>query len=343
MWHHLFLPIYLVGKMKTFRIDDQIKNGIVLAFAQLFHTEIKSEEIKLQPTNKEFEGNYTFVVFTFLKATKKSPEESGKLIGDFLVNQTGLIDSYNVVKGFLNLVIANKAWIAALKYIAGNDKHGFRQPNGTQVMVEYSSPNTNKPLHLGHLRNNFLGYSVAKILEANGYTVHKVQIINDRGIHICKSMLAWQKFGNGETPESSGMKGDKLVGKYYVKFDQIYREEVRELVSDGMSKEDAEKKASIMKEAQELLKKWEDKEPEAYSLWEKMNQWVYDGFEKTYKTMGVEFDRLYYESETYLEGKKEVLKGVETGHFTRKEDGSVWVDLTDEGLDEKLLLRKDGT
>ena len=343
MWHRSYLPIYSAGKMKTLRIEDQIKEGITLAFNQLFKAEVKSEEIKLQPTNKEFEGDFTFVVFAFLKETKKSPEESGKMIGEFIMNHTGLIDSYNVVKGFLNLVISGEVWISTLKNIENNDQHGFKQRNGTQVMVEYSSPNTNKPLHLGHLRNNFLGYSVAKILEANGNTVHKVQIINDRGIHICKSMLAWIKFGKGETPESAGMKGDKFVGKYYVKFDQIYREEVRQLMADGILKEDAEKEASIMKEAQELLKKWEDKDTEAYSLWEKMNHWVYDGFEKTYKTMGVEFDRLYYESETYLEGKNEVLKGVESGNFTRKEDGSVWVDLTDEGLDEKLLLRKDGT
>ncbi|MCF6361417.1 MAG: arginine--tRNA ligase [Cyclobacteriaceae bacterium] len=308
--------------------------------ASLYKLEV---ETAVQPTRKEFKGAYTFVTFPYLRASKKSPEQTGEEIGNELIKHVDLVSGYNVVKGFLNIEFTDTAWVSSFNKMISTDNYGFKNQDGSEMMVEYSSPNTNKPLHLGHLRNNFLGNSVARILEANGTKVHKVQIINDRGIHICKSMLAWQKFGNGETPESSGLKGDKLVGKYYVIFDQQYKKEVAELIASGMPKEEAEKQASLLKEAQKMLLKWEQKEPEVYSLWEKMNGWVYEGFESTYKTMGVDFDKLYYESETYLLGKDEVMKGVESGIFYQKEDGSVWVDLTNDGLDQKLLLRADGT
>lgn len=275
--------------------------------------------------------------------TKKSPEESAKLIGEYLVAHAGIVSGFNVVKGFLNIVVSDSAWIKVLSDISAHPHFGLKEANGQEVMVEYSSPNTNKPLHLGHLRNNFLGWSVAEILKANGYKVHKVQIINDRGIHICKSMVAWQLFGNGETPDTTGEKGDKLVGRYYVKFDQEYKKEIQELVSQGVPQEEAEKKAPIFQKAQQLLLSWENKDPDTYALWQKMNGWVYQGFDSTYKSMGVSFDKLYYESDTFLLGKDEVLKGLESGVFYKKPDGSVWVDLTGDGLDEKLLLRADGT
>ena len=300
-------------------------------------------ETAVQPTRKEFKGAYTFVTFPYLRASKKGPEQTGEEIGNELIKHTNLVDGFNVVKGFLNIEFTDAAWVSSFNEMLGANNYGIKAQDGSEMMVEYSSPNTNKPLHLGHLRNNFLGNSVAKILEANGTKVHKVQIINDRGIHICKSMLAWQKFGEGETPESAGLKGDKLVGKYYVIFDQQYKKQIAELVESGKSKDEAEKKAPLMLEAQEMLLKWEQKEPEVYALWEKMNGWVYDGFATTYKTMGVDFDKLYYESDTYLLGKDEVMKGVESEIFYQKEDGSVWVDLTDDGLDQKLLLRADGT
>jgi len=274
-------------------LEKELRSEIANSFLTTFNEQISLDEVKLQPTNKEFEGDFTFVTFPFLRISKKSPEETGKLIGNFLLEKTTLISAFNVVKGFLNIVVSDGAWISLMNEIASKDNFGSKEPTGKQVMVEYSSPNTNKPLHLGHLRNNFLGYSVAKILEANGWTVHKVQIVNDRGIHICKSMLAWQKYGNGETPESSGLKGDKLVGKYYVIFEQRYREEVRELIKEGKSKEEAEKEAPMMQKAQALLKKWEEKDQETYSLWETMNNWVYAGFDETYRKMGVDFDRLY--------------------------------------------------
>jgi len=324
-------------------IEYDLRENIAKGFLQLFNAEIAIDEIKFQPTNKEFEGDFTFVTFPFLRASKKSPEETGKQLGEYLQSGTTLIQSYNVVKGFLNLVVSDATWINVMWKISKHENFGFGEPNGRKVMVEYSSPNTNKPLHLGHLRNNFLGYSVARILEANGFTVYKVQIINDRGIHICKSMLAWQKFGKGETPEATGIKGDKLVGKYYVIFEQHYREEVRGLMKEGKTKEEAEKEAPLMIEAQELLKKWEAKDPEIYSLWKEMNSWVYAGFEETYRKIGVTFDKLYYESDTWVHGKEEVMKGVENGTFIRRQDGSVIVDLTDDGLDQKILLRKDGT
>ncbi|MCB0504559.1 MAG: arginine--tRNA ligase [Cyclobacteriaceae bacterium] len=322
-------------------LKSTIENALKLALKSLYSFE--EQTVVLQPTRKEFRGTYTFVTFQYLKMSKKSPEQTGEEIGKYLKENSNIISGFNVVKGFLNLEVTNAAWLETFNELYSTPNFGFSEPNGSEFMVEYSSPNTNKPLHLGHLRNNFLGNSVARVLEANGTKVHKVQIINDRGIHICKSMLAWQKFGNGETPESSGIKGDKLVGKYYVLFDQEYKKQIEELAAGGMDKEEAEKKAPIMLEAQEMLRKWEHKDPEVYSLWQTMNGWVYGGFDTTYTTMGVDFDKLYYESDTYLLGKDEVLKGVEVGIFYKKEDGSVWVDLTEDGLDHKLLLRADGT
>jgi len=324
-------------------IESVLQKHIVDAFTKLYNHTLSVEEVALQPTRKEFSGSHTFVCFPFARISKTSPEETGKQIGAYLKENSDIVSDFNVVKGFLNIQLSEQVWKDLFVETWENENYGIFPSNGKEVMVEYSSPNTNKPLHLGHLRNNFLGWSVSEIFKANGYEVRKVQIINDRGIHICKSMVAWLKFGNGETPDSSGKKGDKLVGDYYVKFDQEYKKQISELVEDGMEKAEAEKKAPIMKEAQELLLKWENKDPETYALWEKMNSWVYSGFDATYKQMGVDFDKLYYESETFLLGKDEVLKGLESGVFFKKEDGSVWVDLTDEGLDEKLLLRADGT
>lgn len=320
-----------------------LQKDIQKAFLTLFDISLEIEAITLQPTRREFEGSHTFVTFPYAKITRKKPEETAALIGEYLKQHAAIVANYNVVKGFLNIVVTDKAWLNLFDTITRADHFGFEPANGKEVMVEYSSPNTNKPLHLGHLRNNFLGWSVSEILKANGHKVHKVQIINDRGIHICKSMVAWKKFGNGETPESSGLKGDKLVGKYYVIFDQEYKKEVTALIEQGHVQEEAEKQAPIMLEAQEMLRKWEQKDPEVYRLWKIMNSWVYEGFDATYHKMGVEFDQLYYESETFLLGKEEVLNGLEKGIFYKKEDGSVWVDLTEDGLDEKLLLRADGT
>ncbi len=322
-------------------LKSKIEDVLQQALQSLYSLTV--DNVALQPTRKEFKGAYTFVSFPYLRASKKGPEQTGEEIGNYVKANTDVIAGFNVVKGFLNLEITDAAWIHSFNEIISTPNYGFTAKDGSEMMVEYSSPNTNKPLHLGHLRNNFLGNSVSKILEANGTTVHKVQIINDRGIHICKSMLAWQKFGEGETPNSSGLKGDKLVGKYYVIFDKEYKKQIAELVERGISKEEAEKKAALIIKAQEMLVKWEQKETEVYALWEKMNGWVYSGFDATYKTMGVEFDKLYYESETYLLGKDEVMKGVKSGIFYQKEDNSVWVDLTDDGLDQKLLLRADGT
>lgn len=324
-------------------IEASLQQAIADAFKVLYEYKIESTEVALQPTRKEFAGSHTFVSFSYARISKKSPEETAKQIGEFLKEKSEIVTDYNVVKGFLNIVLTQQTWIDLFSEIYSTANFGVHPSNGEEVMVEYSSPNTNKPLHLGHLRNNFLGWSVSEILKANGYNVHKVQIINDRGIHICKSMIAWLKFGNGETPQSTQKKGDKLVGDYYVKFDQEYKEQIAELESAGVPKEKAEKEAPIMKEAQELLLKWENRDPEVYKLWEGMNSWVYDGFAATYQQMGVDFNKLYYESDTYLLGKDEVLKGVEKGIFFKKEDGSVWVDLKEDGLDEKLLLRADGT
>ena len=302
-----------------------------------------SDNIQIQKTRKEFEGDYTVVVFPLLKASRKSPEATATELGEKIVATTPEIKSFNVIKGFLNLVIDSSFWSARFQEIAEAKDYGMAEPSGRTIMIEYSSPNTNKPLHLGHIRNNLLGYSVATILKANGHNVIKVNLVNDRGIHICKSMLAWQLYGGGETPETSGMKGDHLVGKYYVEFDKHYKAEVKELVAGGMSEDEAKKKAPIMLAAQEMLRKWEAKDPEVYSLWETMNGWVYEGFDVTYKAMGVDFDKVYYESETYLLGKSLVEDGLKKGVFFRKEDNSVWIDLEADGLDQKLLLRGDGT
>jgi len=322
-------------------LDLTLRSEIQKAVSTLFNQEV--EQLQIQPTNQEFEGSHTLVCFPLVKISKKNPEQTATAIGEYLVANSGIVSRFNVVKGFLNLVIADNVWANVFSAIYADKNFGVLANNGREVMIEYSSPNTNKPLHLGHLRNNFLGYSVAEIYKAVGYTVHKVQIINDRGIHICKSMAAWKLFGNGETPQSSGLKGDHLVGKYYVEFDKNYKAQIKELIAQGVSEADAEKQASIMLLAQELLRKWEAKDEETIALWKTMNGWVYDGFASTYKRMGVDFEKLYYESNTYLLGKEEVLKGVEKGIFFKKEDGSVWVDLASDGLDQKVLLRADGT
>jgi arginyl-tRNA synthetase len=322
-------------------LDLVLRSKIEEAVSSLFHQ--SATNIQLQPTNQEFEGSHTVVCFPLTKLSRKGPEETARLVGEYLLRQSGIVAKYNVVKGFLNLVIHDGIWLEVFQSIYANKNFGTLPHNGLEIMVEYSSPNTNKPLHLGHLRNNFLGYSVAEIFKANGYAVHKVQIINDRGIHICKSMAAWKLFGQGETPESSGVKGDHLVGKYYVAFDKAYKEQIQDLTNNGVSQEDAEKQAPIMQLAVELLRKWEQRDHETYELWRTMNGWVYQGFNSTYARMGVDFERLYYESDTYLLGKEEVMKGVERGVFFKKTDGSVWVDLTADGLDQKVLLRADGT
>lgn len=324
-------------------IVSQLQQGIADGLETLYDHKVEASELGLQPTRKEFEGTYTFVTFPYGKISKKNPVQTGEDLGEFLRNNCDVVSGFNVVKGFLNIELASAVWLQLFNEIAQQADFGQHPANNETVMVEYSSPNTNKPLHLGHLRNIFLGYSVSKIYKACGYDVVKVQIINDRGIHICKSMVAWQKFGNGETPESSGLKGDKLVGKYYVEFDKAYKAEIKDLVAGGTTEEEAEKKAPILLEAQDQLRKWEAKDPEVYALWEKMNGWVYQGFDATYKQMGVTFDKLYYESNTYLLGKEQVAEGLKNGHFFKKDDGSVWVDLTDEGLDQKIVQRSDGT
>ena len=322
-------------------LDLTIRAEIQKSISVLFNHHLDNPQ--LQPTNKEFEGSHTLVCFPLVKISRKGPEETARLIGDNMVANSGIVSRYNVVKGFLNLVIVDTVWLEVFRSIYADKKFGERPSNGKEIMVEYSSPNTNKPLHLGHLRNNFLGWSVAQIYKSVGYKVHKVQIINDRGIHICKSMAAWKLFGNGETPQSSGLKGDKLVGKYYVDFDKVFKAQISELEQKGSSKETAEKEAPIMKLAVEMLQKWEQKDPETLSIWKMMNGWVYEGFSVTYQRMGVDFEKLYYESETYLLGKDEVLRGLDKGIFFKKDDGSVWVDLTADGLDQKVLLRSDGT
>ena len=302
-----------------------------------------SDNIQIQKTRKEFEGDYTVVVFPLLKASRKSPEATATELGEKIVASTPEIKSFNVIKGFLNLAIDSSFWAARFQEIVETENYGMAPASGRTIMIEYSSPNTNKPLHLGHVRNNLLGYSVATILKANGHNVIKVNLVNDRGIHICKSMLAWQLYGGGETPASSGMKGDHLVGKYYVEFDKHYKEQVKALVAEGLTEDEAKKQAPIMLQAQEMLRKWEAKDPEVYALWETMNGWVYEGFDVTYKAMGVDFDKVYYESQTYLLGKSLVEDGLKKGIFFRKEDNSVWIDLEADGLDQKLLLRGDGT
>lgn len=325
-------------------IEEILYQSVKAALKALYAIDADEKLVQLQKTRKDFDGDITLVVFPLLRASKKSPEQTAEEIGHWMTLNEPMVSGFNVVKGFLNLEVNPTYWIDFLSKTTQIENFGFAQPNSASpIMVEYSSPNTNKPLHLGHLRNNFLGYSVSEILKANGHQVTKVQIINDRGIHICKSMVAWEKFGNGETPESTGLKGDKLVGNYYVKFDQVYKEQIAELIAAGKEENDAKKLAPILVEAQEMLVKWEDNDSEVRALWEKMNGWVYNGFESTYKTMGVDFDKLYYESDTYLSGKDEVLKGLKEGKAFTKENGSVWIDLTNQGLDNKLLLRGDGT
>ena len=321
--------------------EEFILSVVKRATEELYGT---SDNIQIQKTRKEFEGDYTVVVFPLLKASRKSPEATATELGEKIVASTPEIKSFNVIKGFLNLAIDSSFWAARFKEIVETENFGMAPASGRTIMIEYSSPNTNKPLHLGHVRNNLLGYSVATILKANGHNVIKVNLVNDRGIHICKSMLAWQLYGGGETPASSGMKGDHLVGKYYVEFDKHYKEQVKALVAEkGISEDEAKKQAPIMLQAQEMLRKWEAKDPEVYALWETMNGWVYDGFDVTYKAMGVDFDKVYYESQTYLLGKSLVEDGLKKGVFFRKEDNSVWIDLEADGLDQKLLLRGDGT
>lgn len=334
-------------------IESKIMSSALEAVKALYGQEVPEKMVQLQKTKREFEGNLTLVVFPFLKMSKKGPEQTAQEIGEYLLQNCDAVASFNVVKGFLNLVIAPAAWLELLKAIDADEKFGEKAAaeDSPLVMIEYSSPNTNKPLHLGHVRNNLLGWSLAQIMAANGNKVVKTNIVNDRGIHICKSMLAWLKYGNGETPESSGKKGDHLIGDYYVAFDKHYREEVKELkaqfMAEGMDEEAAEKKAKdeapLIKEAHDMLVKWEQNDPEVRGLWKKMNDWVYAGFDETYAKMGVGFDKIYYESETYLRGKAKVEEGLEKGLFERHDDNSVWADLTNEGLDQKLLLRSDGT
>ncbi|MGN6394044.1 MAG: arginine--tRNA ligase [Mucilaginibacter sp.] len=320
-----------------------ITEATVKAVKHLYNTDIAAADINLQETRKEFEGQLTIVIFPFTRFSKKSPEQTGTDIGAFLQNELAEVSGFNVIKGFLNISLADSYWLNQLYTEISSDKFAVSEPNGKKVMVEYSSPNTNKPLHLGHVRNNLLGFSVAEILGAAGYEVIKANLVNDRGIHICKSMLAWQKFGNGETPESSGMKGDHLVGKYYVIFDQEYKKQIEELRAAGQTEDDAKKNAPVIKEAQDMLLKWEAGDQAVIGLWKTMNKWVYTGFAETYRKMGVTFDKFYYESDTYLLGKDIIEEGLEKGVFFKKDDGSVWIDLTAEGLDEKLVLRSDGT
>ncbi len=326
-------------------IETRLVQSVVEAIKSLYGADFNAEKIQLQKTRKEFEGDFTLVVFPFLALSKKRPEETAQEIGEFLKANQPVVSAFNVVKGFLNLSISTSYWIDLLTTIDKTEKWGTVEPTADSplVMVEYSSPNTNKPLHLGHIRNNLLGYALSNIIAANGNRVVKTNIVNDRGIHICKSMLAWQKWGEGATPESVGKKGDHLIGDYYVAFDKHYKAELAELMEKGMSKEEAEAASPLMAEAREMLVKWEAGDKEVRALWEKMNNWVYEGFDETYKRLGVDFDKIYYESDTYLVGKETVLKGLEKGLFYRKENGSVWADLTNEGLDEKLLLRSDGT
>ncbi|MBO4826672.1 MAG: arginine--tRNA ligase [Prevotella sp.] len=327
------------------KIENMINNAVIQAVKSLYGQEVPEKMVQVQKTRSEFEGNLTLVVFPFVKMARKSPEQTAQEIGQWLTEHCEAVERFNVVKGFLNMVIAPKAWLSLLTDIDGNEHYGMKQAKDDSplVMIEYSSPNTNKPLHLGHVRNNLLGWALAQIMQANGNRVVKTNIVNDRGIHICKSMLAWQKYGNGETPETSGKKGDHLIGDYYVAFDKHYREEVKELVAEGMDEEKAKQEAPLIKEAHEMLVKWEQNDPEVRALWEKMNAWVYAGFDETYKKMGVSFDKIYYESQTYLKGKAKVEEGLTKGLFERHDDGSVWADLTNEGLDQKLLLRSDGT
>ncbi len=335
------------------KIEEQLTAAVIEALKALYGQDVAADGIQLQKTKKEFEGHLTLVVFPFLRISRKSPEATAQEIGQYLQDNTDVVSAFNVIKGFLNLTIAPAQWFALLQDIDADAQYGFKQATEKSplVMIEYSSPNTNKPLHLGHVLNNLLGWAVSQIAAANGNRVVKTNIVNDRGIHICKSMLAWQKYGNGETPESSGKKGDHLIGDYYVAFDKHYRAEVKELtekfIAEGMDEESAkaraEKESPLMLEAREMLVRWEHNDPEVRGLWRKMNEWVYEGFDETYRALGVGFDKIYYESDTYLEGREKVVEGLQKGLFFKKEDGSVWADLTNKGLDEKLLLRSDGT
>ena len=324
-------------------IEQTLSSLVIKAVKALYDIDAAPQQVQLQKTRPEFEGNITVVVFPFVKAARKAPAQVAAELGQWLVENGLIVSTFNAVQGFLNLSISDAFWLEQLRDMAANEHYGDSTKKRGLMMVEYSSPNTNKPLHLGHVRNNLLGYSIAQIQEANGWQVVKTNIVNDRGIHICKSMLAWLKFGNGETPETSGKKGDHLIGDYYVRFDKEYKAQVAELVAGGMDEEQAKKEAPLMKEAQAMLLQWEQGDAEVRALWEKMNSWVYAGFDETYKQMGVSFDKIYYESNTYLEGKKEVERGLAEGKFYRRADNSVWADLTENGLDEKLLLRTDGT
>jgi arginyl-tRNA synthetase len=331
--------------MQDMNIENKLIDAVIVGLKTLYGQEVDAAQVQLQKTKKEFEGHLTLVVFPFLRMSKKGPEQTAQEIGEYLKANEPAVAAFNVIKGFLNLTIASSAWIELLNAVNADKNYGITEPteNSPLVMIEYSSPNTNKPLHLGHVRNNLLGNALANIIKANGNKVVKTNIVNDRGIHICKSMLAWKLYGNGETPESSGKKGDHLVGDYYVAFDKHYKAEVAELMAKGMTKEEAEAASPLMAQAREMLVKWEAGDNEVRALWEMMNNWVYAGFDETYRKMGVSFDKIYYESNTYLEGKDKVLEGLEKGFFYKKEDGSVWADLTGEGLDHKLLLRGDGT
>jgi arginyl-tRNA synthetase len=326
-------------------IDILIRQGVSNAIQTIYNSEIESDSIQIQMTRKEFEGDLTVVIFPYTRFSKKNPEQTGADIGEFLIKNVELISNFNVVKGFLNLVVSSKYWVDELQNALCNPQFGFKKVENDSpiAMVEYSSPNTNKPLHLGHIRNNLLGFSISEILKANGLNVIKTNIVNDRGIHICKSMYAWLKEGKNETPENSGKKGDHLVGEYYVKFDQLYKSEVAELIGKGKTKEEAENEAPSMLEVRDMLLKWEANDPEVRDLWKTMNSWVYNGFDVTYKKLGVDFDKIYYESDTYTIGREEVLRGVEEGIFEKHDDGSVWANLENEGLDHKILLRSDGT
>jgi len=326
-------------------IEIIIRDKVVEAIEKLYSQKVDPDQIQIQNTRKDFEGDKTVVVFPFLRFSKKSPEQTGEELGNLLAAEVSEIAGFNVVKGFLNLVIDGSYWINQLNEAAGDELYGFSPVTDESelVMIEYSSPNTNKPLHLGHIRNNLLGFSISEIMKANGNKVVKTNIVNDRGIHICKSMYAWKTLGNGETPASSGKKGDHLVGEYYVKFDQLYKKEIAELVAGGMSEDEAKDKAPSIQAARDMLRKWEANDPEIRHLWETMNGWVYQGFDETYKLLGVDFDKIYFESDTYLVGRDEVVRGLDEGYFYRREDGSVWADLSAEGLDEKILLRSDGT
>ena len=339
--------MYLCAQKKnvTMKIENKLVDSVINGLKALYGQEVPAAQVQLQKTKKEFEGHLTLVVFPFLRMSKKGPEQTAQEIGEYLQANEPAVAAFNVIKGFLNLTIASSAWIELLNVIHADEQYGITaaDDNSPLVMIEYSSPNTNKPLHLGHVRNNLLGNALANIVMANGNKVVKTNIVNDRGIHICKSMLAWKLYGNGETPESSGKKGDHLVGDYYVSFDKHYKAEVAELMKGGMTKEEAEAASPLMNEAREMLVKWEAGDPEVRALWTMMNNWVYAGFDETYRKMGVSFDKIYYESNTYLEGKEKVMEGLEKGFFYKKEDGSVWADLTGEGLDHKLLLRADGT